>query len=344
MVIGWGIIGCGWFVDNFIAPAVCKSKEAELIAFLSRDCDKAKKFMKKYDAKAAYYEMSSFLQDDRIEAVFIGTPNSLHHPQVLEAAAARKHVFCEKPMALNSIQCREMIEVCRKRGVNLMVGHMLRFHPAHQEIKSLISNGDIGKIITLRCQFYVKYTEFDEGRWRMNPLLSGGGSLMDLGTHCLDLLEFINTGITEVSAFMDTLTTGSSVEDTVVANLHFQNDSYATVDISYCVDIGKERYLEIYGDKGYVRAVGTIGAYGGGKMEVIVNGESRTRSYPPAELYRQEIDEFNASIIEKREPVITGKDGLRNLEIIEAIYRAARRKTVERVETLPGIGIHGLDS
>lgn len=334
MTIGWGIIGCGWFTDNFIAPAVRKSKGADLIAFLSRSQDKAKKFMTKHNAKAAYSDMNAFLQDDRIEVVFIGTPNSLHHSQAIKAAEANKHVFCEKPMALHSIQCREMIAACHKSGVNLMVGYMLRFHPAHQEIKSLTTNGDIGKIIMLRCQFYVKYNEFDEGRWRMDPLLAGGGSLMDLGTHCLDLLEFLNTKIIEVSSFMNTLTTGSSVEDTLVANLHFQNDSYGMVDVCYSIDIGKERYLEIYGDQGYVRTVGTISGYGGGKMEIVENGESRIASYPPLDLYLPEIDEFNASIRENREPAITGEDGLRNLEIVEAIYRGAKKKTVEKIQSL----------
>lgn len=332
MSIGWGIIGCGELVDNVIAPAIKNSKEGELVAFLSRSQEKAKAFVKKHKAQSAYSRLENFLDDDEVKVVFVGTPPGLHHHAVVRAAQAKKHIFCEKPMATTSQQCREMIEVCDANGVNLMVGYMLRFHSAHKQIKSIISSGEIGKIVILRAQISLDYNGLEEEGWRMNPSLAGGGLAMDGGTHCVDLFRFLNGEIKEVFAFMDTLTLETSLEDTAMVCVRFVNGACGEFEACYNIDIRSSgRYLEVYGDKGYIRAIGTISRYGQGHMEVFRDGKSNTVAIPVQDMYLDEINEFNASIVESRNPVVSGFDGLRNLEVIEAIYRSSKRGVSERI-------------
>jgi len=335
MSIGWGIIGCGELVDNVIAPAINDSKEGRLIGFSSRMQKKAENFAAKHGAMYGYSKVEDLLKNDKIDAVFVGTPPSLHYSSVIAAAQAKKHILCEKPMATNSQQCIEMIEVCEKNRVNLMIGYMLRFHHAHRQIKSLISNGAFGRIVLLRAQISFKYSGSEEGGWRMDPSLAGGGMIIEGGTHCIDLFQFLNGDIEEVFAFTDTLASNITVEDTAIVCVRFANRACGNFESCYNINMNSSRrYLEVYGDKGFVRAMGTISRYGEGKVEIFHNDKIETLSFPPQSMYLDEINEFNASIKEKRRPLINGIDGLRNLEIVEAIYQSSKKGTAEKIKHL----------
>jgi len=130
----WGIIGCGGIADAEIAPAIKNTANAELIAVLSRNQEKALAFAEKHGSRKAYHDIDAFLSDPEIEVVYIGTPPYLHCEQAIAVAQSGKHILCDKPMAMNSVECKQMIEVCQKHSVKLMVGFMMRFNAYNLKI------------------------------------------------------------------------------------------------------------------------------------------------------------------------------------------------------------------
>ena len=146
MATGWGIVGIGSHADLKIAPAMKLAQDASLVAVYSRDQGRADAFAEGHGAQAAYSDLDALLADPRIDAVFIASPNHLHAPQTIRAAAAGKHVLVEKPMANSVTDAAAMVSACRDHGVSLGLGFELRFHPAHLWARSLFDEGAIGRI------------------------------------------------------------------------------------------------------------------------------------------------------------------------------------------------------
>ena len=146
MSLGWGIIGIGSHADLKVAPAMKLTEEARLVAVHSRDQGRADAFAESHEADAAYSDLDSLLSDSRIDAVFIASPNFLHAPQTIRAAAAGKHVLAEKPMANTVTDSAAMVSACRDHRVKLGMGFELRFHPAHLWARQVIDGGAIGRI------------------------------------------------------------------------------------------------------------------------------------------------------------------------------------------------------
>ena len=131
MSLGWAVISTGLHPDNKIAPAIYATPEANLVGVYSRDLGQAEAFAQKHGAPAAYASMDSLLQDSRVDAVFLCSPNFLHARHALQAAAAGKHVFSEKPMTTTLEDAVAMVRGCREKGLTLATGYHLRTHPGH---------------------------------------------------------------------------------------------------------------------------------------------------------------------------------------------------------------------
>ena len=145
----------------------------------------------KYGAKYAFTDYSELLALNEIEAVYIASPVFCHKEQALAAAKAKKHILLEKPIALSVADSEEIIAICESEGVKLGIGFMMRYHAYHQAIKQIIADKKIGDIVSMRAQFTCWYPEI-ENCWRQNKALSGGGALMDMGIHCIDLLQYLS--------------------------------------------------------------------------------------------------------------------------------------------------------
>ncbi len=145
MSFGWGLISTGLHPENKIAPAINAADDAELVAVYSRDQGRADAFAEGHGAKAAYNSMDGILADSRIDGVFISSPNSLHAGQAIQAAAAGKHVLCEKPMTTTLDDALAMVRACRERGVKLGVGFELRHNPGHIMARDLVAEGTLGR-------------------------------------------------------------------------------------------------------------------------------------------------------------------------------------------------------
>jgi len=144
MTVKWGIIGCGAVAEHKGGPALYNAPDSELIAVMRRDEQLAAEFAQRHGAKRHYSSVEAILADDEINAVYIATPPHVHAEQTIAAADAGKHVLCEKPMAMNVGQGREMIAACRNNGVQLMIAYYRRFWPLASKMQQLIADGAIG--------------------------------------------------------------------------------------------------------------------------------------------------------------------------------------------------------
>lgn len=180
MTIQWGILGAGKIAERQMVSAIAQTADQTLIAVMRRDLVAARAFAAAHDVPHAYDNPVDLLANRELTAVYVATPPHLHADLTIQAAEQGKHVLCEKPLALNTAQAQAMIDACRANGVQLMVCYYQRYNTRHQQVKQLLTAGEIGQVTALRINFS-DYFPPTPGFWHHDPAISGGGSLMDLG-------------------------------------------------------------------------------------------------------------------------------------------------------------------
>ena len=337
----WGIIGCGGIADRRTMPGMMLSDMVEIVAVMDSNPAAAESVKAKYGAKYAFTNHEDVLALDEVEAVYIASPVFCHKEQALAAAKAGKHIFIEKPVGMSVADTKEIIDVCEKAGVKLGVGFMMRFHAYHQAIKEVIAKGTIGPLVSMRAQFSCWYPDI-EGAWRQNKALSGGGALIDLGVHCIDLLQYLSgLEAVECVGYAPTQTFHYNVDDSAALIMKMSNGSLAYVDVNFNMpDSAAKCPLEFYGTKGSIIATGTLSQVEGGEVQVLACPEvagydaqqDRSLVEPVAlevefgNMYQKEIEAFTKAVFEDTEPPVNAKNTLRVQEVIEAIYTAGGAK------------------
>jgi predicted dehydrogenase len=322
--IRWGVIGSGGIAKRRTIPeGILKASNATLVSVCGRDVKKNEETAKQFSAKPAR-TLKELLQTD-IDAVYIGTPVHQHVEQTRLAAAAGKHVFCEKPLGLDVAEAETMIAACRKAKVNLGTAFMMRFHSQHQAAKKLIADGKLGKPVFARAQISFWYPPIP-GAWRQVPAEGGGGALIDLAGHCLDLLEMFFGQVTSLSCMTNRTIHSYESEDSAATLARFANGALATVDTFFCVpDNGSKNRLELYGSQGSILAEGTIGQGEAGMMTLFSDSGSETKIIPPpVNMYRAEIEDFSQAILDGKSTTASTDAGLRSQMLLAVCYESAR--------------------
>lgn len=347
MAVNWGVIGAGGIAERRTIPeGITKAKSAKLVAVMDKEEGQAKELARKYGVRA-YLKEEDLLKDEEVEAVYIATPSYLHAQQTIFAANTGKHILCEKPMALTIKDCEKMIKVCKENKVKLGIGFMMRFHTYHKKVKEMIKEESLGKVVFARAQLSCWYP-FMEGAWRQEPKLGGGGPLIDMGSHCIDLLEWLlGSRVKEVSCFTGSLTHKYAVEDSATVLLRFENGVQGVVDNYFNIpDASSKNVLEIYGTKGSILAKGTVGQVPTGEMCAYLEKEEKEyeakQEREPVSteekieltainMYQAEIEHFSEVIEKGAEPIISGEEGLWSQQVILACYKSSKKKKVIRL-------------
>ncbi len=343
--VKWAVIGSGGIARRRTIPeGIMSAENAELRIVYDANPQINREVAKEFNVGCAE-SIDDVLGREEIDAVYIATPAYLHCQQVLLCANAGKHVLCEKPLGLNVEEVEEMISECNKHGVLLGTALMMRFHSQHQSALEMIKQGKLGKLTYGRAQLSCWYPPI-KNAWRQNPEQGGGGALMDLGSHCIDLLEMFFGDVKKVSCFINNTVHSYRSEDSAVAMLFFDNGAMATVDAFFCIpDASSKNILEIYGSKGSIIARGTIGQGSEGQMKAFLAEEDKNYdanqkrvtdrelniSPAPINTYMAEIREFSSAILENREPLNGAILGLRNQKILSACYESARNGKVVQI-------------
>ncbi len=334
--VRWGVIGAGGIARRRTIPeGILAAANASLSAIY--DVRDVEAIASEFGARPCH-TIDQLLKSD-IDAVYIATPVHHHLEHVLAAARAVKHVLCEKPLGLDVPQARQMVDGCRASRVKLGVGLLMRFHSCHQQAKRLINDGRIGSPVLGRAQLSCWYPPMP-GAWRQDPKLGGGGSLIDMGCHCIDLLEMFFGPTRRVMCMTGRLVHDYDSEDTATVLLEFASGARGMVDCLFNVpDESVANRLELYGSQGSILAEGTIGQSPGGKM--VLRERAGTAGYSaaqarsageqgqaiapePVNTYRAQIEGFSQSVLDDAPPPVAGEAGLWNQRVLAACYRSAR--------------------
>jgi predicted dehydrogenase len=284
-----------------------------------------------------------------LDAIYLATPPKLHREQTLACARAAKHVLCEKPLGLTVADAEAMIAGCQEAGVRLGTAFMMRFHAQHQAALKLIRDGRLGQPVFARAQLSCWYPPLP-GAWRQDPALGGGGSLIDMGGHCIDLLEMFFGPVRSVSCFTNRTVHSYASEDSALVSLRFASGALGVVDAFFCMpDEASQNRLELYGSMGSILGQGTIGQGAQGEMTAFLksgaarydaqqarSAEGGLRINPqPVNTYQAEIEEFSQAILECREPSNNAAIGLQSQRVLAACYESARAGKVISIHSFP---------
>jgi len=324
-VLRVAIMGLGSY-GNRVAEAMLSCTRAKLTGVISGTPSKIKDWQSKYNIpdKSCYnYENFDRVKDNPdIDAVYVITPNALHHDQVIRVARAGKHVICEKPMAINAKEGQEMVDACKKAKVKLLVGYRMHFEPKTLEIIRMRKDGEFGKIMFFQGQ--TGFTIGDPTQWRLNKQLSGGGSMMDIGIYSINGARYM---VGEEPVWVTAKETKTNpekfkegVDETIQFELGFPSGAVAS-----CLSTYNMSYLDRFfltGQKGF----GELWpATGYGPIKGRTNKGELTQ--PHVTHQTVQMDEMAAIILDGKEPSVPvdGEEGVRDLRIIDAIYEAVRK-------------------
>lgn len=335
--VKWGVIGSGGIARRRTIPeGIMPARNAQLAAVCGVNRQANAVLARQYGAEAVD-DVAALLQTD-IDAVYIATPPDLHREQAAACAQAGKHVFCEKPLGVSVADAEALIAACRCAGVRLGTAFMMRYQAQHQAALKLIQEGGLGTPVFGRAQLSCWYPPM-KGAWRQDPARAGGGSLIDMGGHCIDLLEMYFGTVRAVSCFIHRAVHGYATEDSAVVSLFFAGGALGAVDAFFCIpDDASRNRLELYGSLGSILAEGTIGQDASGRM--VARLDDKAPGYdsrqarapgggvvidpPSVNTYRAEIEEFSQAILDGREPLIGAQAGLHSQKVLAACYESAR--------------------
>jgi predicted dehydrogenase len=335
--VKWGVIGSGGIARRRTIPeGLAVAPNAALVAVYGVSQTTNREVAQEFGALAAR-SIEELLTSD-LDCVYIATPVHLHHQQALACLRAGKHVLCEKPLGLSVEEAEDMVHCAKSTGLQLGTAFMMRFHSQHQSALKLIAEGKLGKPVYGRAQLSCWYPPL-EGAWRQRQAQGGGGSLMDMGGHCIDLLEMFFGPVERVSCFVNRSVHEYEAEDSAVVMLSFQTGALATVDTFFCIpDSSSQNVLELFGSRGSILARGTIGQSAGGTMTAFLEGDagayqpqqSRVENGglelapSPVNMYQAEIAEFSRGILGGRPSLLTGEAGLHSQKVLAACYESAK--------------------
>ncbi|NLO05835.1 MAG: Gfo/Idh/MocA family oxidoreductase [candidate division WS1 bacterium] len=329
MPVRWAIIGCGDIANKAVAPAINGQPDSELVAFFSNTPQRAEQMRDEHGAERALSDLDELLAADDIDAVYVASPVNRHAPETIAALQAGKHVLCEKPMALSVADAERMIAMAEEAGLRLGVAYYRRFFPVSRKIRELLDAQAIGKPIVCEISICSRpmITADNPKYWRLFPEQAGGGALMDVGSHRLDLACYFLGEPATVTGLTDRLDRDDmAVPDIESLLCRMQCGTHLHCTASWAISARADE-LMIRGTEGAIEARN----YDRGPL-VLRRGESvESFDLPPGENWHAPlIDDFARALVEGREPQITGRDGILATRIIEGCYRSSETgKTME---------------
>lgn len=268
-MVNWGIAGTGWVARDYVAPAIAASANGRLVAVHDRD---PAALAAMPDGPARFDSVTAFLATPGLEAVYIATPNHAHRALVEAAAARNLAVLCEKPMAATVADAEAMVSACRRAGVRYGTAFDQRFHPAHREMARLVAAGALGTVFAVRIVYACWLPpDWSADNWRVDRNRAGGGALMDLAPHGLDLATMLLADtVTEIMAMGQQRIHGyadPTVEDGASIVARMASGVLVQAHVAYnCPDALPRRRLEVVGTAGQLVATDTMGQVAGGTV------------------------------------------------------------------------------
>lgn len=312
MSMRFGIVGLGNHAINRVMPVILESGNS-ITAIYSRNIDKARKQVMSYPSQA-YDSIDKFFEEGLFDGAYISTPNFLHYEHTRRALQTNKHVLLEKPMTLTLEHARELVELAERSNLVLAVGFHMRFHPAVQDAKNLISSGELGDISYIEGSWASlsarNYSHPDNIWWKEEEKV-GGGSVMATGVHVIDTINYIMGNLpNRVTAIRDP--SGATIDLSQQITMRY-GGTIASVFSSRGVKYPMNN-LVIYGTEGTVVFTNIFSTSVDTMM--IRNGK-KVKDYRGVNMYKEEIRAFSSMVSGKVNHIATGRDGLEVVRIVE---------------------------
>jgi len=330
-----GIIGAGTIAQIAHVPSFRKAKHCELAALADPDERKLKHLGERYGIPHLYTDHQELIRADALDAVVICTPTYLHAPMALEALNYGKHVFCEKPLALNAASAQELVSAARKAGKLLMVGLNYRFRPDAQLLKRLIDENELGEIYYMKTGWLQRMTHTAMDSWKYRKKAAGGGALLNLAVHMIELILWFaeKKKVVAVDSLIYRKSEEEEVEDSAFVLLKFDDDSSATVEVSWTLIYEKDlTYLNVFGTEGagLLHPLRIHRLMLGNPVNVTPQLRSVGNAFKVS--YDLEASHFIECIMKGEQPFTPGEDGVLIARVIDAAYESSSTKKEVRLD------------
>jgi 1,5-anhydro-D-fructose reductase (1,5-anhydro-D-mannitol-forming) len=317
-VVRWGVIGLGRLARDLIAPIIVQSPRSELVACVGSTPEQGHGFAQQFGARRAYSSIDKLASDPEVDAIFIATPNALHHSMLLAAARGGKHVLCEKPFALSLEHGREMVQACRSAGVILRVGFQIRLEEILVRAREVMRSGSLGELRTLQLE-RTAGLGFTKKPWRLEA--AQGGVVFDIMVHLLDLVEWMSgLRFREVSAYSHPDRRAGAPDDTLAVLGNLDGDCHAFLRASREIPYG-ENSLLVQGSKGMLTtsALRFADEY---TLRITTAAGVAEERFPATAIYQREIEAFEEEARGGEGRLASGEDGVRSIEVTNAILES----------------------
>jgi len=329
--IGVALVGLGYYSTDLLAPALQQTKNCYLAGIVTGTPSKAENWKAKYNIPDKniynYQNFDQIANNDDIDVVYVVLPPSMHKEYVIRAANAGKHVWCEKPMALTATECQEMIDVCKKNKRVLTIGYRLHHEPNTKEYRRIMKEKLLGNVKKLDCA--AGYRDDRTNHWKQKKEM-GGGVLYDMGVYAIQGAR-LGTNMEPVTILSaKTSTTRPDIykdglDETTEAVLQFPGGVTATIKTSFGENIN---FMNISCEKGDIK-LSPYSAYSG----IQGNSPLGEINFPYSVPWQQakQMDDDAIAIMESKSVLVPGEEGLRDIRIVEAIYKSAKSGTAVKL-------------
>ena len=329
-MIRFGIVGFGLHGVRRLMPGFALSKKCQVTALARRDIAKARATAAEYKIPHAFASTEELCASPDVDAVLVTSPDSFHRPDTLTAIAHGKPVLCEKPMAMNAAECRQMVEAARAAKILFGVAHVFRFEDSTRWFRDQIASGAIGRPVYARSEF--SYQVHGHGRvWLTDPTLAAGGPVADVGVHCIDTLRFIlQDEVVRVIARTVSDERSGAVEAAGTLTLEFSRGTLGTVIVS--TRASYRTPLEVVGEAGVLQADDALTVDRPVELRFLRDGKPpEISTVNNRQAYAHQVDAFADAIRGEAMFPAPGEIGWQNQEILDAAFRSAKSGRAEDV-------------
>jgi predicted dehydrogenase len=326
--LNWGVLGPGFAASRALIPALQRVARAQVLAVASRDAARAARVAATFGIARSYGSYADLLADPEVDAVYIALPNHLHREWAERAAAAGKHVLCEKPLALDAAEAVAMAAAAERAGVQLMEAIMYRFHPRMVRLHELVASGALGEVRAIYAAFSFTLVATDTYR-RYREM--GGGALLDVGSYCVNAARWFGGGEPVEVQAMAEYDPDTGVERALSGLLRFPSGATALVRCGF--DAAEQQLLEIAGTAGVIQVPLPFTAWWDDPAPIYWrHGASwETIAIPPADPYEHMVDQFMRAVVAGAAVPYPPAESVANMQALDALARAALSGKRERV-------------
>ncbi len=326
----FALIGTGGIAQTY-AQAFQESRCCELVAVADINKESADAFAEPFGAKT-FEDYKLLAENAEFDAVIISTPPNTHPEIAMHFMRLGIHVLCEKPLCLSVAEAREMIVCAEETGVKFTMASKFRYVADAVKAKSLLASGILGEIVQFENAFTAKVDM--STRWNSDAEVSGGGVLMDNGTHSVDIIRYFLGPITDVLALETSGTHGLKVDENVKLLAKTKNGVAASVDLTWGINKGLPNFISIYGTNGTLHIGWGESKY---KLDSSPDWTVFGKGYDKVQAFRSKLENFRNAILGKEELLIQPSDALASVEVIEAAYKSLNQnlwqRVIEKVDT-----------